>query len=144
MSKSIVARGAQSEHHHPDVHGATGTPSPRLPPHMQTDSRRGPGKLFKGEAQGLREAPSTVSVGATDYLSELLDVVSPNEWRKCVRRIMELAQSGNVPAFRAIADYCVGKPAPYVRGQGALQPVELAVWRQKVAARVAAVAELEE
>jgi len=144
VSKSIVARGAQSEHHHPDMHGATGTPSPRLPPHMRTDSGRGRGKLFKEEAQGSREAPPGVSAGATDYLGELLDVVSLNEWGKCVRRIMGLAQSGNVPAFRAIADYCVGKPAPYVRGQGAEQPVELAAWRQKVAARVAAVAELEE
>ena len=87
---------------------SAGTTAPPSPNGDFRDSRGrfgpknpgGPGNPFARQVAALRQA--------------VLDAVSADDMQKIVRKLIELAAAGNVPAARLLLSYALGKPAAAV------------------------------
>lgn len=86
--------------------------------------------------------PSKQSEGA--YLKALLDAVPPEVFAELVQAIAGQAADGDVPAFKVIAEYAIGKPMQHVEAQGSTHPLTMEEWEAQARERRAQVEQLED
>lgn len=49
------------------------------------------------------------------YLASLLKVVTPDEWKAVIEKLLDKAKKGDMAAIKMIMEYCVGRPTEYVK-----------------------------
>jgi hypothetical protein len=90
------------------------------------------GKFVKGH-KGLGGRPRRdVEI---KYLSRMLQVVTPEEWDKAVKAMLDLAKNGNVTAFKVIAEYAIGKPTLYIQSESSSVHMSLDEWKEQAESR---------
>lgn len=78
------------------------------------------------------------------YLRALLEAVPPEVFAELVKAVAGEAADGDVPAFKVIAEYAIGKPMQHTEAQDSGYPMTLEEFQAEMAKRINQVGELEE
>ena len=71
------------------------------------------------------------------YLSILLDVLEPEQWKLIIEKMVKQAKRGSVKTAKFLASYAIGRPTTYVQADlfAELTPMTLDDWKAQAEQR---------
>ena len=71
------------------------------------------------------------------YLNILLDVLTEEQWRKIITKMVKQAIRGSVKTAKFLASYAIGRPTVYVQADlfAEMAPMDLTTWQEQAEQR---------
>lgn len=71
------------------------------------------------------------------YLNILLDVVTEEQWKKIIQKMVKIALRGSVKTAKFLASYAIGRPTVYVQADlfAEMKPMDLETWQAQAEQR---------
>ena len=92
---------------------------------------------FKEGNQAARGRGKWMRPFEQNYLNILLDVLTEEQWKKIIEKMVKQAIRGSVKTAKFLASYAIGRPTTYVQADlfAEMKPMDLETWQAQAEER---------